>query len=84
MLRNLKEIYKSQDDHARLIPVLDRLLIVQPQAWSEYRDRGLAWAEQGQGDRALSDLQTYLDHAEDALDVDEISERVARLREGPA
>lgn len=82
MLRNLKEIYKSQDDHARLIPVLDRLLIVQPEAWGEYRDRGLAWAEQGHNDRAVSDLQIYLDHAEDALDLDEIGERVARLRQG--
>ncbi len=82
MLRNLKEIYKSQDDHARLIAVLDRLLIVQPQAWVEYRDRGLAWAEQGHNDRAVSDLQTYLDHAEEALDREEIDQRIARLRQG--
>ncbi len=82
MLRNLKEIYKSQDDYARLIPVLDRLVILQPQAWSEYRDRGLAWAAQGQQDRALSDLQTYLEKAEDAMDLDEIAEQVARLRQG--
>lgn len=81
MLRNLKEIYKSQDDSARLIGVLDRLLILQPQAWGEYRDRGLAWAERGHNDRALSDLQIYLDHAEDALDIDEIGEQVARLRQ---
>jgi regulator of sirC expression with transglutaminase-like and TPR domain len=84
MLRNLKEIHKSQDDHARLISVLDRLVILQPQAWSEYRDRGLAWAAQGQQDRALSDLQIYLEKAEDALDLDEIGEQVARLRQGQA
>jgi regulator of sirC expression with transglutaminase-like and TPR domain len=81
MLRNLKEIYKSQDDWDRLIPVIDRLLILQPQVWGEYRDRGLAWAEQGHNDRALKDLQTYLDKAEDALDRDEINEQVARLRQ---
>ncbi|MFM7342890.1 MAG: SirB1 family protein [Betaproteobacteria bacterium] len=80
MLRNLKEIYKSQEDHARLIPVLDRLLIVQPQAWSEYRDRGLAWAEQGQPSRALDDLEVYVSHAEDALDLDVIGERISELR----
>jgi regulator of sirC expression with transglutaminase-like and TPR domain len=84
MLRNLKEIHKSQDDHARLISVLDRLVILQPQAWSEYRDRGLAWAAQGQQGRALSDLQIYLEKAEDALDLDEIGEQVARLRQGQA
>jgi len=80
MLRNLKEIYKGQSDAARLIAVLDRLLVLQPQAWSEYRDRGLAWAEQGEAARALSDLQVYLEHAEDAFDLDEVNQRIEQLR----
>lgn len=80
MLRNLKEIYISQEDHARLIAVLDRLLVLQPDSWSDRRDRGLAWAEQGDAQRALPDLQAYLDHAEDALDLDVVSQRVAQLR----
>ena len=80
MLRNLKEIYISQEDHARLIAVLDRLLVLQPDSWSDHRDRGLAWAEQGDAQRALPDLQAYLDHAEDALDLDVVSQRVAQLR----
>jgi regulator of sirC expression with transglutaminase-like and TPR domain len=80
MLRNLKEIYKGQSDAARLILVLDRLLVLQPQAWSEYRDRGLAWAEQGEAARALSDLQVYLEHAEDAFDLDEVNQRIEQLR----
>lgn len=32
----------------RLIAVQDRLVVLLPDAWSEYRDRGLAHAEQGQ------------------------------------
>ena len=80
MLRNLKEIYKGQSDASRLIAVLDRLVVLQPQAWSEYRDRGLAWAEQGDARRALSDLQVYLDNAEDAFDLDEIHQRIEQLR----
>jgi regulator of sirC expression with transglutaminase-like and TPR domain len=80
MLRNLKEIYMSQEDPARLIAVLDRLLVLQPDSWSDRRDRGLAWAEQGDAQRALPDLQAYLDHAEDALDLDVVSERVEQLR----
>jgi regulator of sirC expression with transglutaminase-like and TPR domain len=80
MLRNLKEIYKGQSDAARLIAVLDRLLVLQPQAWSEYRDRGLAWAEQGEAARALCDLQVYLEHAEDAFDLDEVNQRIEQLR----
>jgi regulator of sirC expression with transglutaminase-like and TPR domain len=80
MLRNLKEIHQSQEDWPRMIAVEDRLLILLPQAWGEYRDRGLAHAEQGNTHEAVEDLETYLVHAQDALDIDVIAERVASLR----
>lgn len=80
MLRNLKHIHQSQQDWSRLIAVLDRLLVLQPQAWTEYRDRGLAWAEQGQTLRALSDLEVYVTHADEALDLDLMAERMDALR----
>ena len=80
MLRNLQEIHKTQEDWPRLIAVQDRLIVLQPDAWSEYRDRGLAWAAQGDVVYAVTDLETYLAHAEDALDIDVIAERVAELR----
>ena len=80
MLRNLKEIHRTQEDWARLIPVLDRLITLLPQAWGEYRDRGLALAEQGQSALALSDLEVYLSHAEDGLDIDAVAERALALR----
>ena len=81
MLRNLKEIHQSQQDWVRLIAVLDRLVLVHPKSWPDYRDRGLAWAAQGQPRRALSDLETYLAHAFDALDRQSIVERVAEIRQ---
>jgi regulator of sirC expression with transglutaminase-like and TPR domain len=80
MLRNLQDIHKTQEDWPRLIAVQDRLIVLQPDAWSEYRERGLAWAAQGEVAQAVADLETYLDHAEDALDLDVISERLAELR----
>ena len=80
MLRNLQEIHKTQEDWPRLIAVQDRLIVLQPDAWPEYRDRGLAWAAQGDVVHAVLDLETYLAHAEDALDIDAIAERVLRLR----
>jgi regulator of sirC expression with transglutaminase-like and TPR domain len=80
MLRNLKEIHKTQQDWLRLIAVQDRLIVLHPDAWDEYRDRGLAFAEQGEAGRAVPDLETYLAHAEDALDLDAIADRLARLR----
>ena len=84
MLRNLQEIHKSQEDWPRLIAVQDRLIVLQPDAWTEYRERGLAWAAQGDVAYALTDLETYLTHAEDALDLDVIAERVTQLRKGNA
>lgn len=80
MLRNLKEIHRTQQDWARLVAVQDRLVVLLPRAWGEYRDRGLALAEQGRAAEAVADLESYLAHAEDGLDVDEIAERAAALR----
>jgi regulator of sirC expression with transglutaminase-like and TPR domain len=80
MLRNLKEIHQAQEDWQRAIAVQDRLIALFPEAWAEHRDRGLAHAEQGNPAPAVRDLETYLAHAEDALDIDAIAERVAALR----
>jgi regulator of sirC expression with transglutaminase-like and TPR domain len=82
MLRNLKEIHQTQEDWPRLIAVQDRLIVLQPNAWPEYRDRGLAWAAQDEVKRAVADLELYLEHAEDALDIDAVAERLAELRQG--
>jgi regulator of sirC expression with transglutaminase-like and TPR domain len=83
MLRNLKEVHRAQEDWQRLIAVQDRLVILLPDAWAEYRDRGLAHAEQGHSAQAVGDLETYLVHAQDALDLDVIADRVADLRRTP-
>ena len=80
MLRNLKEIHTNQEDWARLIAVQDRLTVLLPKTWSEYRDRGLAHAEMGQLDRALADLDTYLANAKTEPDMAAIAGRVAELR----
>lgn len=80
MLRNLKHIYRLQEDWARLIDVLNRLLVLYPRSWPEYRDRGLALAEQGQAQRAQADLEIYLARAEDAQDHAAVADRLADLR----
>ena len=42
--------------------------------------RRLAWAALGEVVHAIADLETYLANAEDALDIDAMTERLARLR----
>ncbi|MDP3810917.1 MAG: tetratricopeptide repeat protein [Hydrogenophaga sp.] len=80
LLRNLKEIHRTQEDWLRLIAVQDRLLILLPDAWSEYRDRGLAWAEMGDLRLAVNDLEIYVEHSDDTMDREAISRRVQELR----
>ena len=80
MLHNLKEIHAVQEDWVRLVAVLDRLIVLLPQSWNEYRDRGLAHAEAGYRGHALEDLETYLANAPATIDRVAIAARVAELR----
>ena len=80
MLRNLKEVYRAQQDAPRQIAVLNRLVVLLPDAWDERRDRGLAHAECGHTVQALDDLEHYLAHAQGRPDIAAIAERVRSLR----
>lgn len=80
MLRNLKEIHRSAEDWPRLLQVLDRLVVLLPQAWEERRDRALALAELGDCGSAAADLSAYLEHRPRADDHAALSERLQELR----
>lgn len=82
MLRNLKELHRENKDWWRLLAVQERLVVLLPQSWSEYRDRGLVHAELGHTEQALADLECYLVHTDDLVDVDAIADRVDALRGG--
>jgi regulator of sirC expression with transglutaminase-like and TPR domain len=81
MLRNLKEIHRSNEDWPRLLAVAHRLVILLPHAWEERRDRGLVLAELGQYAQAVEDLSTYLENRPDADDHAALTARVAELRD---
>lgn len=81
MLRNLKEIHAAQEDWPRMISVLDRLVILLPGQWSLHRERGLALAESGHTQRALQDLETYLDNTESGEGRKAIALRVTELKQ---
>lgn len=80
MLRNLKEIHRAQEDWPRMLATQNRLIILLPQGWAEYRDRGLVHAELGDVGAAVRDLETYLRHAHNQPDRGAIRSRLAELR----
>jgi len=79
MLRNLKEIYQTQQDWPACLAVLDRILALWPEAWAERRDRGLVHAELGNAGQALSDLQAYLDAEPLAADQGALQARIKEI-----
>ena len=79
MLRNLKEVFRSSQDAARLLGIAERLVILLPDAWEERRDRGLVHAALGARFPAMADLAGYLEHAPDAPDRPAIRKRLAEL-----
>ena len=81
MLRNLKEIFRSQEDWPRMLQVLDRLVVLLPEIWSERRDRGLVHAELGHVHEALQDLRLYLEAVPSGPDTVALRNRVSELSE---
>ncbi len=79
MLRNLQDIHRTQEDWPRFVQVQDRLIVLLPEAWPEYRDRGLALAELGERERARADLTLYLQQAGEVQDREAMADRLAAL-----
>jgi regulator of sirC expression with transglutaminase-like and TPR domain len=76
MLANLKGIYLSQSDWPRVIRTIDLMLVTEPGASSEYRDRGAAHLRQGDLRRARADFEHYLLNAVDVDDAATVREQL--------
>jgi regulator of sirC expression with transglutaminase-like and TPR domain len=83
MLRNLKHVHRQSGHLAGQLAVQDRLVCLLPQAWEEWRDRGLALAEARRTDAALADLAVYLQHSPVAADAAALRRLVSELRGTP-
>lgn len=79
MLANLKAIYASEKDWARVIRTIDLMLMVEPGASSEYRDRGGAHLRLGRLRPARADFEHYLLNAIDVDDAGTIREQLALI-----
>jgi regulator of sirC expression with transglutaminase-like and TPR domain len=81
LLRNLKGVYRERDKPERLLEVLNRMIIVAPEAAGERRDRGYVYHRLECWRPALQDLADYLEREPEAADHDEVRARVVELAE---
>ncbi len=79
MLYNLKGVYISMKDYEKALAATDRILILDPEAHCERRDRGLLYFRLECFQSALVDLSAYLERKPDAEDGRTIRKHVERL-----
>jgi regulator of sirC expression with transglutaminase-like and TPR domain len=70
---NLKAIYARTKDNYKTLNVIERLLLINPDAISEIRDRGLIYSAMDRYAQAQEDLEEYLRRAPKAEDTNEMT-----------
>jgi len=81
MLANLKGIYWRGQEWSRVVAVIDRLIVLMPEAGREWRDRGIAWSSMGDFRRGLADWERYLTDFPDAPDHEQVKTQFRRVRQ---
>ena len=80
MLRNLQQIHQGRGDTRRLLAVLDRQVVLEPEDWDTYRLRGDVLDGLGRLEEAAFDWGLYLEHTPDAVDADALQRRILAAR----
>ena len=84
MLQNLKVIYAKANDHFKLLGLIERTLMINPDSATEIRDRGTANFALRRYAEARRDFETYLLRQPEADDVAKIKTLLAQLRQRQA
>ena len=79
VLRNLKRVYRESDKPERMLDVLNRMLLVTPDASAELRDRGYVYQHLECYRAAFKDLTDYAEREPDAPDLDEVRGKLVEL-----
>ncbi|HEX4965227.1 MAG TPA: transglutaminase-like domain-containing protein [Thermoanaerobaculia bacterium] len=80
MLNNLKGIYLHRSEPLKVIGVLDRVLLLDPDDVGARRDRGLLSLRWGDPDRGIEDLECYLVLEPEAPDFEAVEELLVEAR----
>jgi regulator of sirC expression with transglutaminase-like and TPR domain len=81
MLRNIKHAYMELGLYVEVLATIERVLLIEPKAGIERRDRGLAYAQLGQLHRALIEFERYAALAPGAKDLAQIRTQVRQIAE---
>jgi len=81
VLTNLKGAYWRREAWRKAVTVIDRLLVLTPEAGAEWRDRGTAWTSLGEWARGLADWERYLTQCPDAADHEKVRTQFRRIRQ---
>lgn len=79
VLRNLKAIYRDADKPERMLEVLNRMLVVAPDATAELRDRGIVYHRLECYRAAQKDLSDYMEREPQAPDFDDVRVRLMEV-----
>lgn len=79
MLGNLKAVYGQREEPAKLLAVLDRLILLDPGSVEDIRDRGALYLRLDCYGQARDDFETYLRLAPRAQDAAAIREQLVDL-----
>ena len=80
MLRNLKSIYVKRRDLDRALSAADRLIVLEPEAAEEYRDRAGIYLGLECFRAALADFRSYAGLKPQAPDTEAIHEKISELQ----
>jgi regulator of sirC expression with transglutaminase-like and TPR domain len=79
ILNNLKGIYMNENNNAKALEVIERILLINPDLPQEIRDRGMLHLSSGNNSLALKDLRHYIKSIPFAPDKEEIQRYIQTI-----
>ena len=80
MLNNLKTIYLKAHTFEKSLAMVDMMLLADPEAIEQYRDRGIIKVQLRRFDAAVRDFEHYVKGAPDSKDRPQVEEHLKELR----
>src|SRR5262249_47033603 len=80
MISNLKGCYLREADFQRAIRTMCRLIQLAPRDWTQRRDLGSAYLQNGQPGKAIDQLQVYLTNVPEAIDREAVEKMIRQAR----